>query len=707
MNKVQMRMFSVFLVSTLFFAVLVYAKGGGFSPAPKTAYAREFIEKCQGQQWLLDEVESILNSEQKTINTITSSADLNIVKSLGFTNRNIGGFIPKAIGEFKELRYLFLSGNKFSGSIPEELYTLPKIENIDLSDNKYSIEIPKKLGMIPSLKALNLQGNEFKGEIPMSFYTNSKLEIFDVSSNKLTGEIPDTLSQMTGLKYLALSDNGFSGKIPDVSGLKNLITFSAWGCGFTGQIPAGIYSLTKLEILDLANNKLTGTINSSIGNLSNIRYISLGNNQLTGNIPNQIGNMNDLMKLDFADNLLRGTIPDVFAGKDKLEDVHLENNFLRGHVPDSLKAKYDDGVKVFLQNNSLTGDNLKNMENNEDNFCDGAGKEQFQLTISTNSYKISKDSAVNIYNNLSNKYYGNPSNKPKEILLPDEYEVTVISGDARKIKIETNTSGIFLTALDEIKAADKISIEVRIKDNTGSDYSKTVISVATESISGGGGGGGGGGTPTPIVPPEEPVIPVEPAGDIPVHEPYISGYPDGSFRPTGFITREEVAVVLTRALNEKQGFSASYTDVNSSRWSYGFIANVSEKGYMKGYPDGSFKPKENITRAEFATCMAQIVGLKDVDESENIFSDVKASTWYFKFVLSAYKDGIIAGYEDKTFRPENPITRTEAVTMMNAVLKRDLATARGLRNKEMPFNDVFESYWGYLQIKEAAVTHEH
>ena len=700
---------------------VAFAKDITFVANNPTAYASKFINDCQSQQWFLDKVETILNQEQKTINTLTSSADLNNIKELGFADRNISGSIPRAIGEFKELRYLFLSGNNLSGNIPTELYSLPKLENVDLTGNDYkNMSVPTQFGTMASLKVLMLGDNQFTGNIPSSILNNTKIEVLDISSNRLTGTFPN-VNTMTGLRYIALSNNTFSGSLSEVSNLSKLHTFSAWGCNLTGTIPASFYARTTLQILDLDSNKLTGTISSSIGALTNLQYFSVGQNGIEGEIPPTIGNLLNLERFDISDNKIRGTIPDVFTNMPRLEEVHMENNYLRGYIPDSLKDKYDNGVSVYSNNNYLTGTNLKDMDNNQDNFCDDTTNEQYQLFMSPNGLKLTENVELNIYPYLKNYYYKTGAYGLKDILLPTEYIVNIILGDSTKLDpIRIDPTGIYIKAIGEILAIDKIKLEIQILDNDGSNYSKTVFHVATETIpnavtppappSGGGGGGGGVKPPIdpvkPIIDPNQPLDPE--AGTGKQHNPYITGYPDSSFKPNGNITREEVATLITRALDKeiKEGY-ASYKDVTAGVWSEKFISTSTFGGYMTGYPDGTFAPEQYITRAEFASALVRLKGI-DTNTVANStkFSDVDMAKWYGKHVAAAYEMGIINGYEDNTFKPEAPITRAEAVVMMNAYLERNPDTAVSLKTIENPFWDI-DNHWGKMHILEASTKHEH
>lgn len=113
----------------------VPAYGDGFTLSPRTEYARSFLASCEGQQWFIDEVERLLNTQQKTLNAVTGRGDFSGIVSLGLAGRGVEGKIPSAIGELTELRYLYLSDHALGGEIPAELFTLSKLESVDLSLN--------------------------------------------------------------------------------------------------------------------------------------------------------------------------------------------------------------------------------------------------------------------------------------------------------------------------------------------------------------------------------------------------------------------------------------------------------------------------------------------------------------------------------------------------------------------------------------------
>ena len=159
---------SVLLVIALLLQLYAPLTAGAvnFTPNPQTEYAKRFIAACDGQTWFINEIERLLNAQQRTLDTITGAEDLVEIKSIGLKGQNITGHIPAAIGELSELRYLFLSDNHLSGDIPSALYTLPKLQNVDLGGNDYAGAIPSEFGTMPALKTLVLKDNQYTGTIP-------------------------------------------------------------------------------------------------------------------------------------------------------------------------------------------------------------------------------------------------------------------------------------------------------------------------------------------------------------------------------------------------------------------------------------------------------------------------------------------------------------------------------------------------------------
>ena len=231
----------------------------------------------------------------------------------------------------------------------------------------------------------------------------------------------------------------------------------------------------------------------------------------------------------------------------------------------------------------------------------------------------------------------------------------------------------------------------------------TVFTYTYAKKSSGGGGGGGSRKPTVTIPDD---VPTGLNGDD--HYAYIVGYPDSTVRPQDGITRAEVATIFFRLLtdetrNANSTKSNSYSDVAEGAWYNHAVSTLSAMGIVKGDSHGKFNPNAPITRAEFAAIAARF------DDKANTtavdFSDI-ASHWAKNEISAAANNGWINGYTDGTFRPNNKITRAEAMTLVNRVLKRLPETAEDLHNDMVKWSDNSDtSAWYYLAVQEATNSH--
>ena len=189
-----------------------------------------------------------------------------------------------------------------------------------------------------------------------------------------------------------------------------------------------------------------------------------------------------------------------------------------------------------------------------------------------------------------------------------------------------------------------------------------------------------------------------------LHNSYISGYKDGTFRPEGKITRAETAQLFYSLLKEKPVLTVSFADVPDNAWYSTQVRALASLGAISGYPGGLFQPNKNITRAEFVSIAARFSAPQTGDVK---FPDLSYAAWAEPAVSSAVAHGWVTGYRDGTFRPNAFITRAEAVVLLNAMLGRraDANAARIPRTVE--FTDVSQKYWGYLSISEAATKHDY
>ncbi|SFT24870.1 X2-like carbohydrate binding domain-containing protein [Paenibacillus sp. BC26] len=193
------------------------------------------------------------------------------------------------------------------------------------------------------------------------------------------------------------------------------------------------------------------------------------------------------------------------------------------------------------------------------------------------------------------------------------------------------------------------------------------------------------------------------AGDSPVfaHAPYVKGYDGGLFKPNGSITRAEMATILSRVATQSDAESSlAYTDVKSGYWAADAIAKVARMGLMHGYADGSFKPEQPVTRAEMAAITASFA---PKDQAAGAGYSDTVGHWAEAAIKTAQSAGYLKGYADGTFHPGTTLTRAEAVTVMNRVLGR--GPLHGIAHS--PWKDVPDNHWAAGDIEEASISHQY
>ena len=194
------------------------------------------------------------------------------------------------------------------------------------------------------------------------------------------------------------------------------------------------------------------------------------------------------------------------------------------------------------------------------------------------------------------------------------------------------------------------------------------------------------------------------------HFAYIIGYPDGTVRPNGQITRAEATTIFFRLLTDDSRDANltktnGYTDVAFDAWYNTAVSTMTKAGIVDGYPDGTFRPDAPITRAE----MAKIISLfAKLDKSESRFSDI-AGHWAEAYIRLAAGNGWIAGYPDGTFGPQRNITRAETATMINRVLDRVPSEESRLLSRDVMqiWPDSNPGDWFYLAMQEATNSHDY
>lgn len=192
------------------------------------------------------------------------------------------------------------------------------------------------------------------------------------------------------------------------------------------------------------------------------------------------------------------------------------------------------------------------------------------------------------------------------------------------------------------------------------------------------------------------------------HNAYLTGYPDSTFGADRNMTRAEVAQMFYSLLKNKNVMiTTSFSDVSNDAWYATAVKTMASLGMMSGYPDGTFRPDEPITRAEFAT--VALAFAYEPDNARCSYLDVSTSAWYYTYVAQATTYGWIGGYPDGTFRPNNSITRVEVCVIVNNMLGRTPDEDYIDRNEDelVNFVDLSDRYWGYYTIMEATNGHEY
>lgn len=185
---------------------------------------------------------------------------------------------------------------------------------------------------------------------------------------------------------------------------------------------------------------------------------------------------------------------------------------------------------------------------------------------------------------------------------------------------------------------------------------------------------------------------------------YITGYDNGTIRPDDAITREEVVTALYRLVENKAQTEGTigFSDVSADSYSYEAISFMLENKIISGYEDGTFRPKNQITRGEFAKIIASLVSSDTNSTSLCPCTDI-AGSWAKKYIEKMYRAGWITGYPDGTFRPDEYITRAEFMVIVNRVLDRkaDLSKAETYQNH---FTDISSEHWAFADVIEATVS---
>ncbi|KAG7541140.1 Leucine-rich repeat [Arabidopsis thaliana x Arabidopsis arenosa] len=296
-------------------------------------------------------------SENLLVGSIPKSLPFNLpnLKFLNISGNNLSDTIPASFGEFQKLESLNLAGNFLSGTIPASLGNVTTLKELKLAYNLFSpSQIPSQLGNLTELEVLWLAGCNLVGPVPPALSRLTRLVNLDLTLNRLTGSIPSWITQLKTVEQIELFNNSFSGELPEAMGnMTTLKRFDASMNQLRGKIPDGL-NLLNLESLNLFENMLEGPLSESITRSKTLSELKLFNNKLTGTLPSQLGANSPLQYVDLSYNRFSGEIPANLCGEGKLEYLILIDNSFSGEISNNL-GKCKSLTRVRLSNNNLSG----------------------------------------------------------------------------------------------------------------------------------------------------------------------------------------------------------------------------------------------------------------------------------------------------------------------------------------------------------------
>ncbi|CAB9502276.1 leucine Rich Repeat [Seminavis robusta] len=233
-------------------------------------------------------------------------------------NQFEGSLDESLVGSWENLEIFDVSGNNLTSSIPESIFTLPKLWVADLNGNLLSGTLPAVSEANTALEILTLGGNNLSGEVPSELGQFISMKQLDLSDNLLTSTIPSSLVNMVDLEFLYINQNPLApDPIPDfLAEMTNLKELSLKDTARTGSIPHMIGNWGSMVFLDLDNNGLTGNIPASLGILTALQYLFLNRNELSGFVPSSLESLSNLAYFFIDQNNIIGSLDEIICGID-------------------------------------------------------------------------------------------------------------------------------------------------------------------------------------------------------------------------------------------------------------------------------------------------------------------------------------------------------------------------------------------------------
>ncbi|XP_020168781.1 uncharacterized protein [Aegilops tauschii subsp. strangulata] len=288
-----------------------------------------------------------------------SIGNVSSLTSILLGQNKLSGLIPEAIGHTTKLLELDLSFNSLSGNVPVSLYNMSSLKNFSVGSNGLVGQLPSYIGhSLPNLQSLIMGSNRLEGLIPTSLANMSNLQMLDLSNNSLHGSVP-SLGSLANLRRLVLGSNLLEAHdwsfLTSLANCSQLTKFSLEGNALNGSLPVAVVNLsTRLQDLSLGSNQISGSIPVEISNLVNLTSLRMENNFLSGSIPSTIGKLQNLYILNLSKNKLSGQIPPSVGDITQLGKLYLSDNKFTGNIPGSL-GQCKGLLELNLSRNNLDG----------------------------------------------------------------------------------------------------------------------------------------------------------------------------------------------------------------------------------------------------------------------------------------------------------------------------------------------------------------
>jgi hypothetical protein len=573
------------------------------------------------------------------------------VTDINLGNNDLQGSIPADIGDLPYLETFTCQGNQLTGSIPPEMGNLQALEYIYMKNNQLTGLSPQ-LGNLSNLEWVFLSNNQI-GDIPSTFGNLTDLRLLDLSDNQIIS-IPPELGNLESLEYLYLENNQL------------------------GELPSELGNMSALINLWISHNQISGTIPASIGNIDSLQELKASNNQLVGNIPSSFGNLSSLEELDLSNNHLSGTIPPEFESLSRLERLRLDHNQLSGSLPSGL-GSLSNLCQLRLEANAFSGEipnSIKDLLRLKECSAVNSSKADFGY----NKLFSSDPSVLSFMNDIDTDWL------ETQTLIPKNIQTTVMSLTSVQLSwvpIPYTADGGYYEIGYAGKAGGPYIVHGRTSDKNASRYVIDSLSSYTDYhfvIR----------TYTPAHGSQQNALLTSYSqevvdtprffDDVPLthwafdwieaiaHAGITSGYPDGMYRPGNPVTRAEMAVFLLNGMGitpPATDGSHPFSDI-AGHWAEPWMEELYDGGVTSGYPDGTYRPQNEVTRAEMAVFLLRAkhgAGYRPPAAVGGAFSDI-AGHWAEDWIEQLAEEGITAGYTDGTYRPNNPVTRAEMAVFL-------------------------------------------